>query len=268
MNSGWLNLSDHQLFMVEKGPSGGPAVVLLHHGLGTERSWKGQIPVLAKAGFRVIAYDRWGYGRSDPRPHSSLGSGGHYSMPSFDDDQEDLLSLLDRLHVEGAVLIGHSDGGTIALYMAARHPERVTALVTLAAHAYLDEAMVSGIQEVHRQYEVDTGFRTRMARRQGKNAHAVFLGWYEGWLRKENLAWDIRPELSKIVCPALVVQGSQDEHASPQHAADIAAAIPGAELMMMPGARHMLPRENKDRVNQLICEFLKRVVLQERVDVQ
>jgi pimeloyl-ACP methyl ester carboxylesterase len=178
------------------------------------------------------------------------------------------LSLLDGLQIDSAALIGHSDGGTIALYTAARHPERVTALVTLAAHAYVDEAMVNGIQEVYRQYGVDADFRTRLARRHGKNTRAVFSGWYEGWLRNENLGWDMRLELSKIVCPALVVQGSQDEHASPRHAADIAAAIPGAELVILPGARHMLPRENQDKVNQLMCEFLERVVLQERADVQ
>jgi pimeloyl-ACP methyl ester carboxylesterase len=189
-------------------------------------------------------------------------------MPAFSDDQADLLSLLDDLQIERAALVGHSDGGTIALYSAARHPERVSALATLAAHAYVDERMIEGIQGVYRRYQTDAEFRSRLSRRQGKNVRALISGWGAGWLQKENLSWDIRPELGKIDCPALVVQGSEDEHGTPQHAREIAAAIPGADLVLLPGAGHMLLRENTDLVNHLLCAFLMRVLLPEYADVQ
>ncbi|RPI32007.1 MAG: alpha/beta fold hydrolase [Chloroflexota bacterium] len=84
----------------------------------------------------------------------------------------------------------------------------------------------------------------------------MFSGWFEGWRRKPNLEWDIRPQLGMITCPALVVQGEQDEYATPQHAADIAAAIPGASLWLVPGGRHMLPQELSGEFNDRLLTFL------------
>ena len=73
----------------------------------------------------------------------------------------------------------------------------------------------------------------------------------------ESLSWDMRPILSHIHCPVLVVQGEQDEHATPQHAKDIAEAIPGAELWLLPGAGHMFPQENAALINPRLLQFLE-----------
>lgn len=260
MSSRLIDVRGHRLHVEERGSGSDPAVVLLHHGLGTERAWRAQIPFLAKAGYRVIAYDRWGYGHSDPREK--------LSMPYFEDDQADLLALLERLEIDRAALVGHSDGGTIALYVAARHLERVSALATLAAHAFVEETMITSVQRVYGEYQTDEDFRIRLHRRQGSNTEAVISGWYHGWFRAENRGWDMRPEIGKISCPALVMQGAEDDHGSQEQARDIAAAIPGAELVLLPGAGHMLPRENGDEVNRRLSLFLERVLKQELADVQ
>lgn len=260
MSSRLIDVRGHRLHVEERGSGSDPAVVLLHHGLGTERAWRAQIPFLVKAGYRVIAYDRWGYGHSDPREK--------LSMPYFEDDQADLLALLERLEIDRAALVGHSDGGTIALYVAARHLERVSALATLAAHAFVEETMITSVQRVYGEYLTDEDFRIRLHRRQGSNTEAVISGWYHGWFRAENRGWDMRPEIGKISCPALVMQGAKDDHGSQEQARDIAAAIPGAELVLLPGAGHMLPRENGDEVNRRLSLFLERVLKQELADVQ
>lgn len=214
---------------------------------------------LAKAGYHVISYDRWGYGRSDPR--------AQLSMPYFQDDQDDLLAILGQLQIERASLVGHSDGGTIALYFAARYPQRVSCLVTLAAHAYVEDKMTYGLPFVLQQYREDADFRARLQRRHGDKTEAVVLGWYHGWHKDTNLNWDMRLELAQIRCPVLVMQGEADEHATPQHAGEIVQAIPDAELVLLPGAHHMFQREQAEEVNRRLLEFLAQVLRQEFADV-
>jgi pimeloyl-ACP methyl ester carboxylesterase len=232
------------------GEEAGLAVILLHHGLGTVRAWRAQTPALVASGFRVIAYDRWGYGSSDGR--LSL------TIPSFRDDLEDLSALCAALGISQAALIGHSDGGTLALYFAAQYPERIARLAAVSAHVYVEPKMKDGIQAVHRDFETDERFREGLRRAHGEKFEAVFRSWHSGWMRPENLGWDMRPILSRIDCPTLIVQGVDDEHATPQHARDLAGCIPQAELWLEPGAAHMLPQERPEDFNRRVIEFLKR----------
>lgn len=243
-------INGHNLNVESHGPADGPAVVLLHHGLGSIRSWKANIPALAAAGLRVIAYDRWGYGKSDPR--ASLG------QPYFQDDLADLLSLFMELQLEQADLVGHSDGGTIAMYFASTHAQLASKLVTVAAHIYVEPKMLPGMETIRTTYENDPDFQRKFTRQHGEKAEQIFHSWYSGWFKAGNLSWDMRPVLSGITCPALVIQGDQDEHASPQHARDIAAAIPGARVWLLPGAGHMLPQDSAELFNPRVIEFLGR----------
>jgi pimeloyl-ACP methyl ester carboxylesterase len=243
-------INGHRIFVETRGPKKGRPVVLLHHGLGAVRSWKEQVPVLAKAGYRVIAYDRWGHGKSDPR--------SCWGIPYFESDRADLKQLLDESGVERAVLVGHSDGGKIALYFTAAHPERVAGLVLVSAHIYVETRMGTGIEQVLVDFETDTRFRRRFNRVHGEKAESLFRGWYAGWTDPARSEWDMRPVLRKIGCPALVVQGLADEHATPQHARDIAENISRAELWLVPGIGHMLPRDVAEEFNQRLLEFLDR----------
>lgn len=156
------------------------------------------------------------------------------------------------------VLIGQSDGGTIALYFAAQYPQRVAALVTVAAHIYIEPKMQPGIEDIRQTFEQDTRFRAGLRRLHGDKTEAVFRNWYEGWRKPVSLAWDMRPLLRQITCPTLVVQGMDDEHATPQHAGDLAAAIPGAELWLEADVGHMLPQDKPEVFNHKIVVFLAR----------
>jgi pimeloyl-ACP methyl ester carboxylesterase len=244
-------INNHHLHLETHGPANGHSVILLHHGLGSTRSWRKQVPVLAKAGYRVIVYDRWGYGQSEARPN--------LAVPSFKDDLADLEEILSLFNLQSPTLIGHSDGGTIALYWAARHPERTKALITVAAHIYLEPKMEPGIQTIRENFEKNAVFRSGLQRSHGDKFEAVFSNWFDGWHTPKTLDWDMRPLLSKITCSTLVIQGENDEHATQQHAQDIAQGIPQAELWVAQGAAHMLPLEIPDLLNTKILEFLTHV---------
>jgi pimeloyl-ACP methyl ester carboxylesterase len=247
-----ITINGHNLYLESHGPKKGAPIILLHHGLGSVRSWDAQVPALADAGYRVIAYDRWGYGESDARKQ--------LSMPHFKEDLSDLEALIEGLDAQPTALLGHSDGGTIALYLAAQRPEWVTALVTVAAHIYVEDKMTPGIEGIRQSYEQDSRLREGLRRRHGDKVDHVFWGWYSGWMQPGNTTWDLRPLLPKITSPTLVVQGEMDEHATPKHALDIAKAIPNTEVWVAPGEKHMFPQEAADRFNNRLIRFLERTV--------
>ncbi len=238
----------HRLAHTFYGPSEGFPVVLLHHGLGSSAAWRAQVPALVEAGFRVLTYDRWGYGAAEPR--------ALLHTPWFEPDVEDLRALLDGLGLSPVALVGHSDGGTIALYFAAQHPERVRALVTVAAHVYVDPTMQPGMEALWRTYETSEAFRRALDRTHRGRGAAVFEMWYHGWHRAGVLDWDARPLLQRVKAPALVVQGTADEYAPPSHAEAIAEALPNAQLALIPDAPHMLPQERPEAFNPLLLDFL------------
>ena len=239
----------HRLAYTLHGPPDGFPVVPLHHGLGSQTAWQAQVPPLVEAGFRVLTYDRWGYGASEadrPRLHT----------PWFEPDLADLDALLDALGLAEVALVGHSDGGTIALYYAAAQPARVRALVTVAAHVYVEPSMRPGMEALKRVYDTSEKFRRALDRVHHGRGEAVFRMWYTGWLRLGVLDWDARPRLRTVAAPALVVQGTADEYATPRHAEDIAAALPHARLVLLPDATHMLSQERPEDFNALMIDFL------------
>jgi pimeloyl-ACP methyl ester carboxylesterase len=218
------------------------------------RSWKEQLPTLAEAGYRAIAYDRWGYGKSERRERLAI--------PFFEPDLADLESLLEQLGILRAAFIGHSDGANISLYFAARHPERVACMVAVAPHIYIEPRMIQGIEGVRQAYEYDAEFQAKFRKVHGANAERVFWGWYEGWTDKRNLNLDMRPVLQQVRCPVLVIQGLEDEHTLPEHARQAVLALntgapePRAELWLAPDVGHMLPQDIPEAFNQRVLAFL------------
>jgi pimeloyl-ACP methyl ester carboxylesterase len=244
-----VEINGHDLCIETVGPPDGPVVIFLHHGLGAIRSWKEQIPLFSAAGFQVIAYDRWGHGASTRRQQ--------WSMPYFEPDLVDLERVLGELGHQQVALIGHSDGGNIAMLYTLAHPDQVSCLVIIAAHIYVEQKMISGIQSVKYKFDTDFRFRSQMKRVHGENSEQVFWGWFSAWSNPEIRGWDMRSEIKRISTPTLVVQGLEDEHASPQHARELADAIPEAELWLVPGGSHMLPQQMPEEFNPRLEQFLR-----------
>jgi pimeloyl-ACP methyl ester carboxylesterase len=253
-----IPVNGHQIYVETHGSQRGVPVVLLHHGIGAVHSWKDQTPVLAESGYRLLVYDRWGHGKSEAR--ARLG------MPYFEEDLADLEFLLNHFNFQQAALIGHSDGGKIAMYYTAHHPERVISLLVISTHIYVEPKMGPGIQGVLQNFKDDFRFREKLRRVHGEKFDLLFRAWYQGWVDPGNLSWDMRPTLGQITCPTLVIQGLEDEHASPRQAQDIAAAIPNAELWLVPGAGHMLPQDFPEVFNPKMLRFLAQTALLKQIN--
>lgn len=244
LHSQHLCIRGHEIYLEQSDSGKAPLVVLLHHGLGSLPAWQAQLEFLIAHGFSVLAYDRWGYGRSDDR--ASL------DPPYFDEDVQDLKTLLSEEN-KALVLVGHSDGGNIALSYAGRYPQNVLGLIVVAAHIYFEPKMAEGIQGLFRSYQENEAFKKGLQRaHEGK---AVFERWYKAWTRI-GVGWDMRQTISNIQPPVLVVQGSEDEHATAQHAIDCAAALPKGRVQIVAGANHMLPQKSSDIFNQILIQSL------------
>lgn len=242
-------INGHHLHLEIFGISQENPIIFLHHGLGSTKSWKFQISDFVGAGFKVILYDRWGYGESDARTH--------FSMPEFSEDIKDLLCVIDLLQIQKVNLIGHSDGGTISLIFSARYPSIVLKQIVVAAHIYVEEKMIHGIEKIRQEYELKTAFRYGMSRYHGQKSDTVFHGWYDGWMRKENLNWEMSEQLKNVVCPTLIIQGCQDEHAEPMHAQEIHKKISNSELVLLEQSAHMVLQDNPERINPIMINFMR-----------
>ena len=230
----------------------GPVLVFLHESLGSIALWRKFPEKLAReTGWDALIYNRQGYGRSSPevlpRPYDYLEVAGHRWLPR----------LLDRLEIPEAVLVGHSDGGSISLVAAGAMGSRVKALVTMAAHIYADHLTLAGLEEMAIRYR-ETDIRERLERYHGRRTDDLFSAWQTVW-RDEGFhaAMDFSRWLAAIECPAMIIQGENDEYGVPEQVTDIVAGIgANARAAFLEDAGHSPHLEKADQVAALICDFL------------
>ena len=232
-----------------------PVLVFLHEALGHIRMWKDFPERLALAtGLNVLVYERLGYGGSSP---ITLPREDDYLVP---EGERRLAEVLDAAGISKAILVGHSDGGTITLIGAASIPDRVVAIITEAAHIYADDLTLKGIREAADVYKT-TNLPERLARYHGDRTDLLFRAWTETWLREScHRNMDFRPWLMEIRCPALIMQGEQDQYGVPEQVTDICAGIGElAEPCYVPDCAHMPHLEATEHVLELMTEFVSRV---------
>ncbi len=230
----------------------GPVLVFLHESLGSIALWRKFPEKLARAtGCDALIYNRRGYGHSTdevlPRPYDFQEEEGSVWLPR----------LLDELGIERVVLIGHSDGGSIALITAGAMGSRVQALVTMAAHIYADHLTLAGLEEMAIRYR-DTDIRERLERYHGHRTDDLFNAWQTVW-RDEGFhaAMDFSGWLAAIECPAMIIQGENDEYGVPEQVTDIVAGIgASAREVFLEGTGHSPHLEKTDQVVALIYDFL------------
>lgn len=207
-----------------------PTVVLLHDGLGAIGSWR-ELPrrLAAALAVNTLAYDRWGYGRSQARPA--------FADRFMEGEVPILGELMAHLGIERPCLLGHSDGGSISLLFAAWHPERVRAVVTEAAHTFVEPETQAGIRDL---VALQAAGRTPpwLAKLHGGQAEDLLRAWSAHWLSDVHARWDIRAELPAVRCPVLAIQGDADEFGTQAQVASILRAVPGAQSWIVPGCGH------------------------------
>lgn len=187
-------------------PDAAPTIVLLHEGLGCVAMWRGFPARLADAtGCGVFAWSRAGYGASTPVPPPRPVGYMHAEAADW------VRPVLDAAGVRDCLLLGHSDGGSIAaLYAGTQHDERVRALALLAPHFFVEDVSISGIEQARDRY-LNADLRDRLARYHA-DVDGAFWGWNGAWLNPDFRAWTITAEAAGIVVPTLVVQGLADPY--------------------------------------------------------
>ncbi len=233
-----------------------PLAVFLHEGLGSVAMWK-EWPqtVCDRLGFRGLVFSRPGYGQSTPRE-----LGAKWPVDFLHRQARDVLpSLLDTLGADSRErarmwLVGHSDGGSIALLYAAAFPHAVGGAIVIAPHVSVEQRCVDAIARVRRDYET-TSLREKLSRFHA-DVDSAFFGWNDVWLDPAFRERDMRGLLPSIRCPLLAIQGYADEYASMEQIDSIQAKVPHARLLKLADCGHSPHRDAPEAMNDAIASFI------------
>ena len=237
-----------------------PTLVFLHEGLGSATQWRDFPTRVGEAtDLAAIAYSRVGYGGSAPvdlpRP-----------LTYMQDEAKDFLPrLLDALAIDTAILLGHSDGGSIALVHAALDARsqrgRVRAVIVEAPHVFVEDVSVASIAKAREAYE-KSDLREKLARYHGTNVDGAFRGWNDAWLDPAFRSWNIEEYLPSIVAPVLVIQGEDDPYGTRAQVDAIARQVGGpAETMMLAKCGHAPHRDQPEATLASMSAFVRRVLV-------
>ena len=234
-------------------PDEAPTLVLLHEGLGCVALWRDFPQALAaRTGCGVLVYSRPGYGNSDALPLPRAVTYMH-------EEAENILpAVLDAAGVSKCILVGHSDGASIAaIYAGSRQDFRVRALVLMAPHFFVEDMNVRKIAAVKDEYE-QGDLRRRLARYH-RHVDAAFYCWNGPWLAFEN--WRIEQEVAHIRVPILILQGADDPYgtAAQIELAQEAAYCP-VEAVMLDHCGHAPHLDRPDATLDAIAAFVERML--------
>jgi pimeloyl-ACP methyl ester carboxylesterase len=254
-DSGFVTIGTQRLEyrMIGPRPDTAPTIVMLHEGLGCVGLWGDFPDKLQKAtGAGVFVYSRAGYGQSSPvalpRPLTYM----------HDEAREILPRLLEEIGFQRGLLLGHSDGASIAAIYAGSHQDhRVGGLVLIAPHFFTEDSGVASIVEARKAYET-TDLRAKLSRWH-KDVDNAFKGWNGAWLDPKFRQWDITEQLAYIRVPVLIVQGADDQYGTARQIeiAQQECYCP-VEVALLPGVKHSPQREAPKATLKVVAEFAAR----------
>ncbi|MBN1577552.1 MAG: alpha/beta hydrolase [Chitinispirillaceae bacterium] len=234
-------------------PGGSPTFLFLHEGLGCVSLWRDFPARLAeRTGLSALVYSRAGYGGSDP-----------VSLPRpvrfMHDEAETLATLLEQLNIREAILVGHSDGASIALIHAGRTGcAGVKALLLEAPHVFTEPSGLASIAKITEVYRT-TDLRDRLARHHGTNTDIAFRGWNDVWLDPDFRSWNIEEFLPAITVPVLLIQGNDDEYGTIRQIEAIKRQVKGpVEVLNVPACGHSPHREHPGLALDAMTSFVQR----------
>lgn len=228
-----------------------PTIVLLHEGLGSITLWR-DVPerLTATTGWGVFAYSRFGYGNSDttalPRPMTYMHKEAQVILPE----------VLQMAGIKQNVLIGHSDGGSIAaIYAGSSSAPDLLGIVTIAAHFFVEDLNIASIRQIKAEYETGT-LRQRLARYH-RDVDTAFHGWNGAWLDPRFRDFDITGLLPDIRVPILALQGEADPYGTDRQIHVLQAKVQAPiKIQFIPGAQHSPHLEAKDATLTAITSFI------------
>ena len=236
------------------GPDRAPTLVFLHEGLGCVRLWR-EVPArLAElTGFGALIYSRRGYGGSNacslPRSVDFMHHEGLTVLPE----------VIGHTGIHDHFLVGHSDGGSIALIQAGGNPcPGLKGVVTLAAHVFCEELTRRSIRAARERY-LKGNLKTRLAPYHGENTHCAFVGWSDAWLHPDFRSWTIEAFLPAIRVPVLAIQGEKDPYGSRAQLDIIRRNVgDGVDARLISDCGHAPHLEKPDAVLPAISAFVTR----------
>lgn len=251
------------------GPADRTPLVFLHEGLGSVSMWaqRGRHwprELCAATGRAGWLYSRRGYGQSDPVPDvrgdPRMAGFWHVGRHAPDymhrEAHEVLPALLRLLGIERPVLVGHSDGATIALLHAARHP--VSACVVMAPHLFVEDVSIRSIELARNAYLAtpsEGGLRHRLSRHH-RDVDNAFWQWNDIWLNPAFHDFDIRGECGAIRAPVMAIQGLDDEYGTLEQVRQIRQRVPDSHILELPACGHSPHRDQPERLTQAVADFL------------
>lgn len=246
----FITIQGHRLeYRMFPGPADAPVLVLLHEGLGSISLWRDFPRKLAAAsGYRLLVWSRYGYGRSEPlqepRPLHYLHDEALHALPE----------LLEKLEISRPLLVGHSDGATIALLYAAQQERPLEGAVAIAPHVFVEDVSIEGIRRAGEAFR-GGGLAERLARHH-RDAASTFAGWHDTWLDEAFRDWNIEHCLPRITAPLLLIQGDEDEYATLAQLDAIEAGVSGpCRRLVLPACGHSPHREREQDTLEAITAF-------------
>jgi pimeloyl-ACP methyl ester carboxylesterase len=254
-----LDAAGHRLAARWLGPPAdeAPTLVFLHEGLGSIGQWKGFPAGLSVAtGCGALVYDRYGYGGSDQLDPPYEREVDFMQVEA----REVLPAVLDQTGVRQAILVGHSDGGSIALLAAATLDTRIRGVITEAAHVFVEPESVASIEDAVVAYRAGD-LRDKLARHHGDAVDSAFYGWANTWLKPDFEAFHIEGYLRAITCPVLAIQGADDAYGTSAQLDMIKAAVSGpVETMLLAACGHAPHFDAHDDVLAAMTGFVRTVL--------
>jgi pimeloyl-ACP methyl ester carboxylesterase len=231
-------------------PDEAPTIVMLHEGLGCVALWRDFPQKLAAAtGLGVFAYSRAGYGGSEridlPRPLDYMSREARLSLPV----------VLEAMGFERGVLLGHSDGASIAAIAAGeRADERIKGLILIAPNLFTEEMGLASIAAARRAYETG-GLRAKLAKYHA-DVEVAFRGWNDAWLDPGFRAWNIEEAVARWRIPALVIQGANDQYGTVKQIRAIEARSPApVRSLILEACRHAPQFDQPEATIEAIFQF-------------
>jgi pimeloyl-ACP methyl ester carboxylesterase len=235
-------------------PESAPTLVFLHEGLGSVSLWR-DFPerLAAETGCGALVYSRAGYGKSDPAPLPR-------PVRFMHDEAAILPRILEAAGVRESILVGHSDGASIALIHAGSRPAGLRGLVLEAPHVFVEPNTVESIARIGEVYRTTTDLREGLARHHGANVDVTFQGWNDVWLHPEFRAWNLEELLPKIEVPILILQGEWDEYGTWRQVEAIERQSGGpVEAIALPKCGHSPHGERPDLALRTMASFVARI---------
>ena len=228
-------------------------LIFLHEGLGSIGQWHDIPETLGNVcNYNVLVFDRFGHGQSSRLPPPYLRSIEYFQFEA----QQTIPNLLDKFKIDEAVLVGHSDGATIAVMAASLGDPRIHSVVAEAGHWFVERQTLASIRSLIKQW-LDSDLQKRLAKYHGDNVEGMFMGWTNLWLNPLFPDFfDVRPKLSAVTCPLLAIQGKSDKYGSLQQLEALSGTSGYIEVRALNSCGHWPHNEARETYIRHVKNFL------------